>query len=246
MEPTPDDLRGELKWLRRDEGRTLAKLAQCPAVRAALGDPPEADLLAEFDAAVTNLGFDRKTLALKNAYAIGLRDPQILTTRRETFGARPEVDRGPETINNWEDERIDDLVTRLVAGTSRPSYDHHMIAVAVSHNVITVVAEGESASGAPMRQMFNPNREPFLPGFIYQLPSYLALKKLTIVVLFMDDVPAKVYSEGSADLLAFVCGDENRELDITAGGLPGIDAAAHAAVHWDQPLHGVFYGVVWR
>jgi hypothetical protein len=61
----------------------------------------------------------------------------------------------------------------------------------------------------------------------------------------MDSTPEKVFAEATGDLLAFVCGDGRQELTVSSGGIPGIEAAAHVAIHWDEPLHGVFYGVVW-
>jgi len=238
-------LRSELKWLRRDEGRTLVKLLSCVNLRAALGNPADGDLEGSFDATIRALGADLRSLALENAYAIGLRDPGNLTTRRETFGAQAVVSRGPETINNWEDDKIEELLARLVAGHALPRYDHHMIAVAVTAGVIQVVAEGEAESGKPMRQLFNPNREPFLPGFIYQLPPFLTPRRLTISGMFMDGVPTRVYSEATGDLLAFMCGDGRQELAVNVGGIPGMNAAAHVAVHWDEPVPEVFYGLCW-
>jgi hypothetical protein len=145
-------LRAELKSLRRDEGRTLVKLLECPQLRAALGNPPESQLVTAFDAAITALGADLRSLALKNAYAIGLRDPLILKTRRENFGAQEVVSRGPETINNWENEKIEELIAQLVAGAVLPQYEHHMVSVAVAGGRILVAAEGEALSGKPMRQ----------------------------------------------------------------------------------------------
>lgn len=245
MELDAASLRSELKRLRRDEGRTLVKLRACLAVRAALGDPPEHELHERFDAAVAALGNDMKSLALKNAYGIGQSNPLILTTRRENFGAQPEVSRGPETINNWENEKIEELAARLLAGQAHSRYDQLLVAVAITAGVITVVAEGEAMSGKPMRQSYNPSKEPFVPAFIYQLPPYAAPDRLTVCGLFMDSPPTQVFAMGSGDLLAFVCGDGRQKMDIQPGGIPGIEAAAHVAVHWDQPTQGVFYGFQW-
>jgi predicted Rossmann fold nucleotide-binding protein DprA/Smf involved in DNA uptake len=36
--------------------------------------------------------------------------------------------------------------------------------------------------------------------------------------------------EAAGDLVAWTCGDGRQELTITSGGIPGINAAAHAAV----------------
>lgn len=239
-------LRRELKALRRDEGRTLVKLLASPALRDALGNPDERQLLASFDGAVLSLGADLRSLALKNAYGIGLRDPGILTTRRERFGAQPEVSRGPDTVNNWEDEKIEELVARLVAGAGLPAHAHHMIAVAVQEGAILVVTEGEAESGTPMRSQFNPNREPFLPGYIYQLPAHLHPGRLTMSVFFMDEPPGTVYAAAAGELLMVLCGEGRQELRLVPGGIPGMEAAAYASVHWDEPAHGVWFGVAWH
>jgi hypothetical protein len=233
----------ELKTLRRDEGRTLLKLLASPQIRAALGTPTDAELVMTFDTAVAGLGNDRKALALKNAYAIGLRAAGTLTERRENFGSS--IERSPDTVKDWEDEQIEALVARLLAGDPVPVTEHLMVAVAVSGGRIVVVAEGESEVGKPMRQWANPNPKPFLPGFLYMVPNYLYPSRLTISVVFLDEKPLRVRSEATGDLLAFVCGDEHQVLEIVDGGLPGIEATAYAAVHWDEPLKGVYYGVTW-
>jgi hypothetical protein len=246
MGADPQLLEAELKRLRRDEGRTLPKLIASPAVRAALGHPQDAALVERFDAAVISLGNDLKSLALKNAYAIGLREPANLTTRRENFGAQEAVDRGPDTIQNWEDEKLRELVTRLLSGAVPVTSSRLLVAVAVAGNRIQVVAEGEAESGRPMRQWANPVPDPFLPAFLYQLPAHLRPSRLTITALFLDQPPARAWAEAAGDLLAWTCGDGRQELVITSGGIPGINAAAHAAVHWDDPMPGVFHGIMWE
>lgn len=245
MAPEPHQLEEELKRLRRDEGRTLPKLIASQNVRAALGNPSDAALLERFDAAVLSLGNDLKSLALKNAYAIGLREPANLRTRRENFGGQEAVDRGPDTIQNWEDEKLGELVTRLLSGAVPATSSHLLVAIAVAGDRIQVVAEGEAQTGSPMRQWFNPNPEPFVPAFLYQLPAYLRPLRLTIAALFLDRPPARAWAEATGDLLAWTCGDGRQELAISDGGIPGIDAAANVAVHWDEPIPGIFYGVTW-
>lgn len=246
MAADPGQLSAELKRLRRDEGRTLPKLIASPNVRAVLGDPPDASLLERFDAAVMSLGNDLKSLALKNAYAISLQEPANLTTRRENFGAQDAVDRSPDTIQNWEDEKIRELVTRLMSGAVPVRSSHLLVAFAVAGRRIQVVAEGEAESGSAMRQWANPHPEPFLPAFLYQLPAHLRPSRLTITALFLDQAPSRAWAEAAGDLLAWTCGDGRQELTITSGGIPGLDAAAHGAVHWDDPMPGVFHGIIWE
>lgn len=245
MAPEPRQLEAELKRLRRDEGRTLPKLTASPNIQAALGNPPAAALMERFDAAVISLGNDLKALALKNAYAIDVREPANLRTRRENFGAQEGVDRGPDTIQNWEDEKLGELVTRLLSGAVPVTSSHLLVAVAVTGKRIQVVAEGEAEAGSPMRQWANPHPESFIPAFLYQLPAHLRPVRLTITALFLDQPPARAWAEAAGDLLAWTCGDGRQELTIHSGGIPGLDAAAHVAVHWDEPMPGVFHGVTW-
>lgn len=241
-----DVLRSELRRLRRDEGRTLVKLLASPTVRLAVGEPPEAELLERFDADVSALGNDLKSLALKHAFGIGLKDPGTLTNRRITFGAQKAVSRGPETVTNWENEKVEELVARLIAGTSTRADEHLLVAVAVENRYISVVGEGVAMSGRPQRQLFNPVREPFIPAFIYQLPMHARVNRLTISTIFIDEAPSDLYSEGAGDLLAFLCGDGKRRMELVAGSFGEIEAVCWAAVHWDRPEQGIFYGTCWR
>lgn len=198
-----------------------------------------------FDAAVVALGADLKSLALKNAYGIGLREPGILTRRREDFGARAEVQRGPETVNNWENEKIEELVAQLAAGPPAGLAECLLTAVTIRANRIEVVIEAPATPGMAMRQMNNPEAAPFLPCFMYQLPPYAAPSRLTVCGLFMDVAPARVSAIATAHLLGFVCGDGRQELEIFPGGIDYIDATAHFVVHWERPMRGVFFGFGW-
>jgi len=243
----PAKLRAELRGLRREQGRTLTKLLRCYELRAALGDPPDGQLMSLFDTAVADLGADLWSLALKNAYAIGVKDPANLTTRREDFGALKSVSRGPETVNNWENGKIDELVAHLLAGEDGHGISHWLVAVAIEAGRIVVVGEGEAERGNPMRQLFNPQSEPFFPGFIYKLPPHASPGRLTISAYFLDAAPAVVYAEAAGDLLAFICGDGRQKLSVSPGGIPGLEqAAAHADVHWKTPEPSVYYGLYWK
>lgn len=240
----PKTLRSELISLRQDDGRTMVKLMASETLRRALGDPEPSVLMAAFDSTVFNLGADLRTLALKNAFGIGLRDPGILKERRISFGSQEAVSRSPDTVADWEDEKIDELVARLVSGTQRP-IQHWLVAVSISSGLIEVVAEGAAESGSPMRQRANPERIPFLPCFIYALPLHLSPARLTLLALFQGEKPEQVFGEASADLLHFCCGDGRQRLEIVDGGLPGLPATCHVAVHYDQPQQGVYFGIVW-
>lgn len=83
---------------------------------------------------------------------------------------------------------------------------HWLVAVAIEAGRIVVVGERQAERGSPMRQLFNSNTEPFLPGSIHQLPRYVSPERLTISAYFMDVVPRSVFSEAAGDLLAFICG----------------------------------------
>lgn len=246
MSRDADRLRRELKRLRAGEGRTLVKLLRSAEVRAVLGDPPEVDLVSAFDAAISSLGNDLKSLALKHSYAVGLRQPDNLTKRREAFGAQRVVSRSPDTIGGWEDEAIDELVAQLVAGSSSRVTEELLVAVAIGGaGRIVVVAEGAAMSGQPMRQFANPVPDPFLTAFIYRLPPFARPRRLTLGFFFLDRKPSRVDAEASGDLLGFVAGDQRQELHLVDGGIPGLEAVAHAAVHYEDPAPEIFYGARW-
>lgn len=246
MADAGEQLRAELKHLRRDEGRTLTKLLSCDHVIDALGVPRGRDLLRAFDDAVQSLGLDQRSLALKNVYGIGLRDPDILKTRRETFAAQASVNRSPDTVTNWENEKIDELIARLQAGGIKPVIDSWLVAVAIEKGRVVVVGEGPAETGSPMQQLFNPASEPFIPAFLYQLPRYVTPAKLTVSLFFMDSAPEQVWSAASGSLLACLCGDGRQQLTVEPGGIPGLEEAhAHANVHWKAPQQGEFYAVNW-
>lgn len=239
-------LRRELKQLRAGDGRTLVKLLRSREVRRALGDPPESELISAFDAAVVSLGNDLKSLALKHAYGIGLRHPDNLTKRREAFGAQEAVSRSPDTVSGWEDEALDEFIAQLLAGGTRQVADELMVAVAIDGaGRIVVVAEGAALSGAPMRSFYNPVPEPFMPAFIYRLPPYATPRRLTLGLFFLEKEPSRVEAVASGDLLGLVAGDGRQSLDLMAGGIQGLDAVAHAAVHYEQPRPEVFFAVHW-
>ena len=117
----------ELVSLRRGEGLSRSKLAQCETlitlpcvVRRAEGDHADRPTTVgqRTDAAMRLLtsllpdSTNPRTMALRNAYALGLENPGNLTDRREAFAH----DRGVklDTVRNWEKAKIRDLALHLI------------------------------------------------------------------------------------------------------------------------------------
>ena len=116
MGPTAkDELTLELQYLRKGFGLTLAKLAQCPEIlrvcRTNAGDPQPA--LVAITAAMEQLRNRRSAQALSAAYGLDELSPlPLLRDRRKRFGAQ----RSTDTVENWENDGIQELRLLLLAG----------------------------------------------------------------------------------------------------------------------------------
>jgi hypothetical protein len=53
------------------------------------------------------------------------------------------------------------------------------------------------------------------------------------------------FAVASEDLFAVLVQDERQRLEIVAGGITGIEATAHVAIHWDKPTANVYFAVIW-
>jgi hypothetical protein len=117
-------LRRDLRRVRKGPGLTLKKFADAKALLSALarkarrdGGPEPAqlslrDAYALFRQELEDLGDDLWAQATRNAYAIGReRNAGNLTERRADF-ARAHG-RSAETIENYENQGIEELATRL-------------------------------------------------------------------------------------------------------------------------------------
>ena len=98
----------ELKWLRRGEGLTVGKLAECNQLLATLGDLPPVEAHDRFILALRSLGNGIKAQALRNAYAVDLPVPGSLTNRRHD--AVHVIGRSYDSIKDYEEAALADLV----------------------------------------------------------------------------------------------------------------------------------------
>jgi hypothetical protein len=172
----PSDLQSELRSLRRGVGLTLAKLGGSPAILAALGtnDPREAH--RRLVAAVDQLGGRIQVQALRNAYAIGMRDPRNLTVRRGDFSQFN--NRHADTIEAYENEAIDELAAALQY--AQPVEEPDVLAFWVRYN-----------GHFPM------------PLYMVQLPGTRRPDKLQ-VYLYVSPKPLRCWAIEAADLNDFV------------------------------------------
>lgn len=102
----------ELRLLRGGSGLRAGRVTRCNALLQALDYTPE-ELHQRIVAELRAMQKNRDTRALINAYGIGHHDPGILTDRRSNFGV-DNGERGPETVETWENAAIEELLTRLL------------------------------------------------------------------------------------------------------------------------------------
>lgn len=109
-----DLLTEELQYLRKGEGITLAKLARSPEVLRVCAvtrlDPQAA--LDRIEETIDVLRNRRSAQALRAAYALdGLEPLRLLKDRRARFAG----DRSTDTVENWENQGIEELRLLLLA-----------------------------------------------------------------------------------------------------------------------------------
>lgn len=104
----------ELQYLRKGAGITLAKLAKCPEVLRVC-DGTATDPEPALDRIVTTIDAlrnRRSAQALRAAYAVdGLEPLRLLKERRDRFAPN----RSPDTVENWENQGIEELRLLLLA-----------------------------------------------------------------------------------------------------------------------------------
>jgi hypothetical protein len=103
----------ELTGLRKGLGIGTGKIKSRPLLRSLLVGTGSLEAL--FQAAIEGLGDGVQAHALRNAYAIGMRNPRNLTERREDFANF--VGRHSDTIEAYENEMMRELAHRLLENT---------------------------------------------------------------------------------------------------------------------------------
>ncbi len=109
-----DELTLELQYLRKGQGLTLSKLTKCPSLLDTCGvtatEPQPA--LERIENMIDALRTRRSAQALRAAYGLdGLEVLPLLRDRRKRFSD----DRSPDTIENWENQGIQELRLLLLA-----------------------------------------------------------------------------------------------------------------------------------
>ena len=106
-----DALVQELRRLRKGRGLSLARLQDCTALRGLVASNDTQDAYRLVLATVESLGADLAARAVKNAYAIGMKEPGTLTQRRSDFAVINQ--RHVDTIESYENQMIDEIVARM-------------------------------------------------------------------------------------------------------------------------------------
>jgi hypothetical protein len=107
-----DELIRQLQYLRKGVGITLARVARCPEVLRVCGTTHPDHALARIEATIDTLRNRRSAQALRAAYALDDLDPlPRLADRRARYANR----RSTDTVENWENQGIEELRLLLLA-----------------------------------------------------------------------------------------------------------------------------------
>lgn len=109
-------LKMELRNLRKGRGVTLLKVMASPILTKLLSEDGRMPDVV-FRERVSQLDGSVKTRALWNAYGFDYHDPRTLTIRRADFSVQN--DKHADTIEDYENQMIDELAVRLLAGAGQ-------------------------------------------------------------------------------------------------------------------------------
>lgn len=247
----PEALVRTLRSLRRGRGLTLGRLKATPLLLEALETSDVGVAMEILLDAIDKLGADVQAQALRNAYALGMTDPQNLTTRRRTFAAKN--NRDPDTIESYENKMIDELAARI--GSKPPEEDTTLTIAAVYKNetfdsLWTRLDPDLETAGRLLRQnegfqslmVTTEQVGPSAPALIYEHRLASATKELRYIVLgamfHEGPLPTEAWAAHTADLWHLVIGLPRTNIDIVE----------------QQIILGVFrvaptvryYGIFWR
>lgn len=222
----------ELRSLRKGRGATPDKLAR-------LGEPL-------FDSAMQALGDSIQARALRNAYGVGMRDPQNLTWRRNTFAVLEE--RHQDTIEAYENEMIEELATRLLAAEP-DSYEVLVVAAIQKGNTYATNVQRNADDNRLDNRITEVDAYigyKTLPALIYQLPQIWTPTELMLMAYF-ESPPfpkAAVWSRAESDVMDLInCTQDYGKSLITSVSIEGVCSSANV---WENPTPGHYYGLFWE
>lgn len=233
----------ELKSLRQKRGLSLQALSNAPMVLAALNNPPPQEAYDQLCRLIDQLGDDERAKALRNAYAIGMREPRLLMARRSDF--QEATGRDLKTIARYEDQMIAELASRLL-GARRPEVSDSRVVV-VGHlagdhldRISVTVAFPPDAEGDETHRSVtyeNKSKHHSLPALLYQLPHDWEPRYLNVGVIVPEDQPTlRFWASPATELLDLMFASHGGPLAVVEGS---------ASIQVEGPKPGVIYAIYW-
>lgn len=238
-----EGLTSELRSLRQRRGLSLQSLARCPQLLAALNNPPLQEAYDALVSFVEQLGDDEPARALRQAYAIGMRHPKLLTERRADLHL--ESGRDPKTLASYENRMIAELASRIL-GTRKAEVNDsqvYVIADVQQHKLqritVTVRFPADDSGDVFERMVEYENRSTAasLPALLYQLPHDWRPRHLILGVR-ADESSARLryWTTAATELLALMFAD---------GAQPVVIQSGAGIVQIDGPRPRVIYALYW-
>jgi len=238
-----DQLVRELKALRLKRGLTLHGLARSPRVLAAMNNPPLQEAYDQLAQRVNDLGDDERSQALRNAYALGMREPGLLTARREDLHTL--TGRDAKTIAKYEVEMIEELASRLLGAVKQEVSDSTVVVVGrlngdhLAEVTVTVRlptgADGDATERAVEYRNTSENHS--LTALLYQLPHDWRPLHLTLALIPSDTTPPmRFWAAPAKELLDLMFASHGGEMPLNEGC---------AIIEVDQPRQGIIYAIYW-
>jgi hypothetical protein len=252
-----DALVTELKWLRQRRGATLVKIKKCVNLLEALGNPKSSESARDRLAAAVQRLTDPELLL--NAFALGGSHAQTLLDRRIKLGTARS--RGPDTIESWEDDLIDELAPLLaLGGAGLPPVDYAISAEYTGGHLRSIIEwSADTLSGGEMKELAHntiTKSETFMTtrGYpievrgadylIWRPAGNLTLRTLSMTLQFLDRADP-----------AIVCAVSNQNpllLSTCAGASPATYVYSDVMSFngwqytWHEVDHDTYYGLHWH
>lgn len=195
----------ELRLLRGHRGM-LGKTKSCTTLLQALQlDHDPTELHERIIKALRSMGSRREVQALVNAYAFDIVDPSrqqlTLDGRRGLFGAEQDPPVYADTVENWENRAIEELLARLLSTTGGLA-GTFLVSAEIKGGRIRSYQEEIYAGYELSSVVFDADHVPRRSGewavgnsLIFQVPANAAerFKSVRIAIELLDLVPAVVW-----------------------------------------------------
>ena len=244
-----DQALADLKKLREGRGLSADRLANYPALLAALGTSDPGEAYQALRLILERLGDSDRTRALKADFGLDLedllqrspsgRERDYLGERRSGFAGV--VGRDVKTLARWSDRTLAELRAQLITD----QFDGQVVVAAgvkdrrlAGIEVMRYEKEDEHLSSGRNIGYTNPEPGPSLPMVLYGFPRDWRPQSIRFAIAFMDDdYPKQVWALAADSVLDVSFGHERFELEIDDGMV---------RCRIDNPRRDQLYGVWWE